>query len=117
VKTLAELLLAEASTCDFKEMLEVRHPKSWLKTVSAFANGPGGVLLFGVADDKKIIGLTDIKDDIDIMIQASITEGQKRRLHICSLRGDTCVLNKVADSPYGKRMFLTIPNVNCSDIL
>ena len=67
MKTLAELLLAEATTCDFKEMLEVRHPKSWLKTVSAFANSSGGVLLFGVADDKHIVGLADIKDDIDII--------------------------------------------------
>ncbi|MCL2079078.1 MAG: putative DNA binding domain-containing protein [Oscillospiraceae bacterium] len=48
-------------------MLEARHPKSWLKTVSAFANGSGGVLLFGVADDKRIVGLADIKGDIDII--------------------------------------------------
>ena len=36
-------------------------PKSWLKSVSAFANGSGGVLLFGVADDDVVKGLPDVK--------------------------------------------------------
>lgn len=31
--------IAEATECDFKVALEVRRPKSWLKSVSAFANG------------------------------------------------------------------------------
>ena len=29
---------AEATECDFKVALEVKKPKSWLKSVSAFAN-------------------------------------------------------------------------------
>lgn len=33
--------IAEATECDFKVALEVRKPKSWLKSVSAFANGIG----------------------------------------------------------------------------
>lgn len=41
--------------------MEERRPKSWLKNVSAFANGKGGVLLFGVADDDTLVGLTDVK--------------------------------------------------------
>ena len=43
-------LIAEATEIDFKVALEVKKPKSWLKSVSAFANGIGGVLLFGVDD-------------------------------------------------------------------
>lgn len=31
--------IAEATECDFKVALEVKKPKSWLKSVSAFANG------------------------------------------------------------------------------
>jgi ATP-dependent DNA helicase RecG len=62
-----EKLLAELPDCDFKEMLEVKKPKSWLKSVSAFANERGGGLIFGMADDKTIVGLTDIKRDIDII--------------------------------------------------
>ena len=34
--------IAEATECDFKVALEVKKPKSWLKSVSAFANGIGG---------------------------------------------------------------------------
>jgi ATP-dependent DNA helicase RecG len=51
-------LIAEATSCDFKQALETRKPKSWLKSVSAFANGVGGVLIFGVSDDKRVVGLT-----------------------------------------------------------
>jgi len=32
-------LIAECTTYDFKVMLEEKKPKSWLKSVSAFANG------------------------------------------------------------------------------
>ena len=67
MKSLEELLQTEATKLEFKEMLEIKKPKSWLKTVSAFANGAGGVLLLGVADDKRIIGLDDIKNDIDVI--------------------------------------------------
>ena len=40
--------LGEATEYDKKEFLETKRPKSWLKTVSAFANCHGGVLIFGV---------------------------------------------------------------------
>ena len=52
-------LIAEATEIDFKIALEVKKPKSWLKSVSAFANGIGGVLLFGVDDDRSIVGLAN----------------------------------------------------------
>ena len=52
-------LISESTDIDFKETLEVKKPKSWLKSVSAFANGIGGSLFFGVADDKNIVGLDD----------------------------------------------------------
>lgn len=41
----------EASKVDYKEFLEIKKPKSWLKSVSAFANTRGGHLLFGVTND------------------------------------------------------------------
>ena len=40
----------ESTNIDFKESLEYSKPKSWLKTVSAFANTNGGILLFGIRD-------------------------------------------------------------------
>lgn len=48
-----ELLVAEATKCNCKETLEVKNPKGRLKLVSAFANGTGGALLFGIADRKE----------------------------------------------------------------
>ncbi|MBQ7490205.1 MAG: putative DNA binding domain-containing protein [Bacteroidales bacterium] len=56
-----ENLIAECSAYDFKVMLEDKKPKSWLKSVSAFANGIGGSLFFGVDDDGTTKGLDDIQ--------------------------------------------------------
>ena len=60
-------LIAEATECDFKEAVEVKKPKSWLKSVSAFANGIGGTLLFGVADEKTIVGLSNAQHDAEVI--------------------------------------------------
>jgi ATP-dependent DNA helicase RecG len=62
---LNELLIAEATEYEFKEMLETSKPKSWLKTVSAFANCQGGSFYYGVDDDGVVVGLDDVKDAID----------------------------------------------------
>ena len=51
--------IGETTEYDKKQEVERRKVKSWLKSVSAFANGSGGCLLFGIADDDTIIGLTD----------------------------------------------------------
>lgn len=53
--------LGEATEYDKKEMLEERKPKSWLKSVSAFANGIGGALFFGVSNDEVLVGFDDAK--------------------------------------------------------
>ena len=42
------ILIAECSSYNFKEMLERKKVKSWLKSVSAFANTDGGSLFYGV---------------------------------------------------------------------
>lgn len=54
--------IGETTEYDKKEMLEERKPKSWLKSVSAFANGIGGALIFGVSDDETLVSLDDAKD-------------------------------------------------------
>ena len=51
--------IGEATEYDKKEMLEERKPRSWLKSVSAFANGIGGALIFGITNDEVLVGLTD----------------------------------------------------------
>ena len=60
-------LIAEATDIDFKVALEVKKPKSWLKSVSAFANGIGGVLLFGVDDERNIVGLAHPQEDAEVI--------------------------------------------------
>lgn len=56
-----QALIAECTAYDFKVMLEEGKPKSWLKSVSAFANGLGGSLFFGVDNDGNVKGLIDIQ--------------------------------------------------------
>ena len=58
-------LIGEATAYDKKQMLEIKRPKSWLKSVSAFANGEGGTLIFGISDDDEIVGLADAESDAE----------------------------------------------------
>lgn len=54
-------LIAECTAYDFKLMLEEKKPKSWLKSISAFANGLGGSLFFGIDNDGIVKGLDDVQ--------------------------------------------------------
>ena len=54
-------LIAECTAYDFKLMLEEKKLKSWLKSVSAFANGLGGSLFFGIDNDGIVKGLDDVQ--------------------------------------------------------
>ena len=54
-------LIAECTSYDFKVMLEEKKPKSWLKSVSAFANGLGGSLFYGIDNDGIVKGLDDVQ--------------------------------------------------------
>lgn len=68
---LIEQFIAETTDCDFKESVERAKPKSWLKSVSAFANTKGGTLLFGVTDgEHSVVGVADAQADADFVSQA-----------------------------------------------
>lgn len=58
-----------------KQALEEKKPKSWCKSVSAFANTLGGVLIFGISDDGQDVGLDDPERDAE-----KISEAVKARL-------------------------------------
>ena len=58
-----QTLIGEATAYEKKQQLEVKRPKSWLKSVSAFANGEGGTLVFGISDDNQVVGLADAESD------------------------------------------------------
>lgn len=59
--------LAETTEYEFKVAVEKRKAKTWLKSVCAFANGIGGTLIFGIDDNRKLIGLDDIKADSEFV--------------------------------------------------
>ena len=91
--------IAEATECDFKVALEVKKPKSWLKSVSAFANGIGGTLFFGIDDDRNADRLSQMRRPMRRrsagLIKERITpypsfvlapEREKRQGHPCPVR-------------------------------
>ena len=52
-------LIGETSEYDKKQAVETKKPKSWCKSVCAFANASGGYLYFGIADDGTVVGLDE----------------------------------------------------------
>ncbi|MDO4330794.1 MAG: ATP-binding protein [Lachnospiraceae bacterium] len=62
-------LLGEATEYDKKQAVERKKVKSWLKSISAFANTAGGILIFGITNDEEIVGLEDIKSDSEFISQ------------------------------------------------
>ena len=60
-------LIGETTEYDKKVMLEERKPKSWCKSISAFANGIGGSLIFGIADSGDVVGLENAKRDSEVI--------------------------------------------------
>ena len=69
------ILIAECSFYDFKEKLERKKVKSWLKSISAFANTDGGSLFYGVNNNGEIVGLENPQSDAEF-----ISETIKTRL-------------------------------------
>ncbi len=60
-------LISECSAYDFKLMLEEKKSKSWLKSVSAFANTMGGSLFFGVDNNGAIRGVENIQHITEVI--------------------------------------------------
>ena len=90
-------LIAECTAYDFKVMLEEKKPKSWLKSVSAFANGLGGSLFFGIDNDGVVKGLEDvqhvceaisgkIRDYMDPLPEVEMIPHDMDGLHILQLK-------------------------------
>ena len=69
-------LIGEATEYDKKLLLEEKKPKSWCKSVSAFANTLGGALTFGISNDDQIVGIKEPDSDAE-----KISEIIKSRLN------------------------------------
>ena len=94
-------LIAESTAYDFKLMIEEKKPKSWLKSVSAFANGLGGSLFFGIDNEGTIYASTDapnVGDYVGDVSETKLTERQQK------------ILNLIKESPTitGKQMSETL---------
>ena len=70
-----DLLISECSDYELKKDIEIEKPRSWLKTISGFANTLGGTLVFGVEDNNRIVGIEEISKSIEV-----ITEKIKTRI-------------------------------------
>ena len=68
-------LIGEATEYDKKLALEEKKPKSWCKSVSAFANTFGGALIFGITNEGMVVGLENPEGDAE-----KISEAIKTRL-------------------------------------
>lgn len=68
-------IIGETTEYDKKLKVEYKKPKSWCKSISAFANSFGGFLVFGVSDSGEIIGLETPEKDAEV-----ISETIKSRL-------------------------------------
>lgn len=69
-------LMMEMTTTEYKEIVQEEKPKSWLKSVSAFANTEGGSLVFGISDQRhESKGIHDIQQK-----KTRITELLKRHI-------------------------------------
>ena len=98
--------IGETTEYDKKVALEVKKPKSWIKSVSAFANGVGGVLLFGVSNEGELIGLDNAEKDSEIIseqIKQKMDPIPQTVLEIHKENGKTFILLKVVagqETPY-----------------
>ena len=63
-------LIGEATDYDKKVALESKKPKSWCKSISAFANCFGGKLIFGVSNDNELVGLKDAEGDAETISES-----------------------------------------------
>ena len=70
--------IGETTSYDKKLMLERKDPTSWLKSVSAFANTQGGKLLFGVANDGSLAGLSDVQGDAEFISEMIKMQMERR---------------------------------------
>ena len=96
-------LLLEGSSVDYKEALEIKKPRSWLKSVSAFANSFGGHIVFGVRDNpREVCGLDnpqEVISKITELIKARIDPTPRYQLHAFSEDDKICIDLEIQNAP------------------
>ena len=98
--------IGETTAYDKKAAVELQRPKSWLKSVSAFANGDGGTLLFGLQEDNTLVGIEDVQhvsEKISELIKSRLDPIPVFRLAIQQIEGKNIIIldvEKGFQSPY-----------------
>ena len=67
-------LIGEATEYDKKRNVERKQVKSWLKSVSAFANSFGGTLIWGITNDDEVVGLENAESDAEFISETIKTK-------------------------------------------
>lgn len=86
--------------------IKVEVSKTFLKTVSAYANYNDGVIIFGVDDNGNVVGIENAKDEslrIEHMINDSITPIPNYKIEVKEVENNTIILldvKKGKDTPY-----------------
>ena len=100
-------LKLEHTECDFKREVEHKKTKSWLKSVSAFANGIGGALIFGIDDKtRQYCPIADLQSEIEFItecIKDRISPIPEFVLEPDTIEGNTVLVLKIfsgLNTPY-----------------
>lgn len=94
--------MKEQQNLEYKE----RITKAFLKTVSAYANYNGGVIIFGINDDGDVVGIDDIKKEcmrIENMINTSIEPVPRFSINVENIADKNIIkliVEKGRDTPY-----------------
>ncbi len=86
----------ESKTLEFKR--DLSSPRPWLKTLVAFANSAGGQLIFGVADDRTVIGIDNPLDEEERLcnlIADSIAPRLVPNIELTTVQGKTLLIVEV----------------------
>ena len=99
-------LIGETTEYDKKLLLEEKRPRSWLKSVSAFANGSGGMLIFGVSNENILAGLENaeiVSEKISEIMKVKMDPVPDFQLEIHRQSGKEFIILRVAsgqETPY-----------------
>ena len=83
-------LLLEGSSVDYKEALETKKPRSWLKSISAFANSFGGHIVFGVRDNPREVCGLDNPQEVISKITELIKKQRRHAAHAVRVNAQPC---------------------------
>lgn len=93
IMTIGEILAGESKNVEFKENLPEKSIQ-YMKSVVSFANGTGGKIIFGIADEtREVVGQTV---DGKAVIVVEVSEGRQRPYYIKALGREGGVYVRVA---------------------